>query len=780
VYSYGYDDETGGLLLNTSPMMFSKEPRPVYSRELDILGFDKYWQYDKNDVVPYMWSESNCYWYRGRLVAKVKGGGVYTAPILDFLEKPEPDGSKLQYVDIPAMVAKNRELLTVIEQSTVKRIFDIYKRYKSRLDVFHVAFSGGKDSIVLLDLVKKALPRNAFVVVFGDTGMEFPDTYETVEKTRLQCEVEGIAFYIAKSHLDTKKSWKAFGPPAQVLRWCCSVHKSTPQTLKLREILGKNDFIGMDYVGVRAHESLRRGEYEYENFGKKQRGQHSHNPILEWTSAEIWLYIYANNLEVNAAYTKGNSRAGCLFCPMSGGKSDWLRRACYEKEVDEYIALIKESNGRDAGKIKDLDSHITNGGWIARKNGRDLKDNTVRLVETFDNGLLKISVTAPLSDWRVWMKTLGDFISDDRGYHVQFDGEEISFQVTDIPDINGYVIVVKERKDLPLFSKLFKQVFRKAAHCINCGVCEANCRNGCISFVGGLKITGCIHCQACHDIDDGCLAFHSVRQPQGEGKQKMSINSFADHAPKPEWLRDFFKSPETFLAEHTLGPMMISMFRRFLRDAGMLDKIGREESPSRLAFQSKRFGWESATVNGVMLLNLVRSNPQIAWYVEKLNVEIEYPRKTVEQLLAADGVSEKDAKSIVKAFKRLVETSLGTNLRFGYVSGNGDKIETLSRTQCVVTEPLVVLYGLFKFSEACGDYRQFNLGRLLDFTVNSNGISPAQVFGIERDRLREMLEGLAANHPDFITVSFTHDLEKISLSENQSSANVLTLIFGEK
>jgi phosphoadenosine phosphosulfate reductase len=161
-------------------------------------------------------------------------------------------------------------------------------------------------------------------------------------------------------------------------------------------------------------------------------------------------------------------------------------------------------------------------------------------------------------------------------------------------------------------------------------------------------------------------------------------------------------------------------------------------------------------------------------------VEIEYPRKTVEQLLAADGVSEKDAKSIVKAFKRLVETSLGTNLRFGYVSGNGDKIETLSRTQCVVTEPLVVLYGLFKFSEACGDYRQFNLGRLLDFTVNSNGISPAQVFGIERDRLREMLEGLAANHPDFITVSFTHDLEKISLSENQSSANVLTLIFGEK
>ena len=34
----------------------------------------------------------------------------------------------------------------------------------------------------LLDLVKKALPKGSFVVVFGDTGMEFPDTYDVIEK----------------------------------------------------------------------------------------------------------------------------------------------------------------------------------------------------------------------------------------------------------------------------------------------------------------------------------------------------------------------------------------------------------------------------------------------------------------------------------------------------------------------------------------------------------------------------------------------------------------------
>ena len=109
-----------------------------------------------------------------------------------------------------------------------------------------------------------------------------------------------------------------------MLRWCCSVHKSTPQTLKLREVTGKNDFIGLDFVGVRAQESVARSTYKYENYGAKQKGQFSHNSILEWTSAEIWIYIYANDVLINETYKKGNGRAGCLFCPMSGGTSDYL------------------------------------------------------------------------------------------------------------------------------------------------------------------------------------------------------------------------------------------------------------------------------------------------------------------------------------------------------------------------------------------------------------------------------------------------------------------------
>lgn len=65
MYTYSYDEETGGILLNTTPTVFSKEPRPVYADELNLLGFDKYWNYVNQSDTPYMWAESAQYIYRG-------------------------------------------------------------------------------------------------------------------------------------------------------------------------------------------------------------------------------------------------------------------------------------------------------------------------------------------------------------------------------------------------------------------------------------------------------------------------------------------------------------------------------------------------------------------------------------------------------------------------------------------------------------------------------------------------------------------------------------------
>ena len=80
MYSYTWDEETGGLLLNSSELKLSKEPRPVYSQELDLLGLNQYWDYDKKDTVPIMWAEANNYIYRGKLVAQTKGGAPFRKP----------------------------------------------------------------------------------------------------------------------------------------------------------------------------------------------------------------------------------------------------------------------------------------------------------------------------------------------------------------------------------------------------------------------------------------------------------------------------------------------------------------------------------------------------------------------------------------------------------------------------------------------------------------------------------------------------------------------------
>lgn len=777
MYSYTYDKKTGGILLNSSPTGFSKEPRPVYAPELDVLGFDKYWMYDKQIDRPYMWAEANNYYYRGKHVAKLKGGNIYNAPKIiipngndDKPVMPEPEGISLRPVDIETMVEANREMLEIIEQTTVKKILAVYTKYKDKLDCFHVAFSGGKDSFVLLDLVKKALPKGSFVVVFGDTGMEFPDTYEAIKKAKQQCAEDEIPFYIAKS-MDPKESWKMFGPPSRVLRWCCSVHKSTPQTLKLREVTGKNDFIGLDFVGVRAQESVARRTYKYENYSAKQKGQFSHNSILEWTSAEIWLYIYAQDLLINETYKKGNGRAGCLFCPMSGGTSDYLRRKSYPAEIDSYIDLIKNTYDGDKRKKSNIESYILNGGWNARKNGRELSNNIFRCIEKITNGMLTIIIAEPDSDWLEWIKTLGDVSGGNGDYSVQFDGEYIHFSVKATK--NGYIVSIPEvvLKERPTFGKMFRQVFRKASYCKGCRVCETNCRNGCISFADGkVKINKCIRCHECHAIDSGCLLFHSLRHPQGGGNSMKSLNSFADHAPKSEWLRSFFELKEAFFSEHTLGPMMFDMFRRFLRDASLNEK----NHFTSFAELISQIGWETDTAQGLILINLVAENPQLEWYASNFDVGRNYARQTVEDMLTAVDVKPKDAKSIAKSYKRLVETPLGTSLHWGFVTDEGD----LVRTKCSVSDPRVVLYGLFKFAENCKDYKEFTLATLLNDSIERDGISPTRIFGLDRDNMTPLLLGLSEKYPGFITAPFTYDLENITLAEDKSSQDVLDLFKG--
>ena len=570
MYSYSYDVETGGILLNSSPLLFSKEPRPVYYKELDILGLDKYWNYEKNDSYPYMWAEANNYFYRGRKVAQTKGGSCYTAPEITILEEPEPNKQPLRFVDVPAMVARNQELLEGLVQETIKKVYNTYQQYQSKVDVFYVAFSGGKDSVVALDIVQRALPHNAFMVLFGDTGMEFPDTYRVIEDVEKYCKSNEISFYRSCSNLSPIETWNKFGPPAQTMRWCCSVHKTSPQIILLRKIMNNPHFRGMAFTGVRGDESASRSEYKDVSLGEKVKGQYSCHPILEWGSAELFTYIYARDLIINEAYKKGNSRAGCLVCPLAASKNMYFKEQSYGKsETGElttttFNKIILDTTSKNLSSDEAVKEFMDIGGWKARRSGKELSIAKNLSIDEFEKGVLTITTYANATDWKEWIKTVGkvSFLTDG-DVEVIFEGHPYKIKQTVENDRTIFTVNIgtNTKRDIYFMSAL-KTIFRKSAYCIGCGVCEANCPHGFISLHDGIVEIDdrCVKCRKCHDIFHGCLLANSMRLPKGE-KKMGSVDRYGNMGIEYDWVRKYMQNTEDFWnSAHGLGTNMVKCF----------------------------------------------------------------------------------------------------------------------------------------------------------------------------------------------------------------------------
>lgn len=809
MYAYEWDSSTGGYILTPMPLAFSKEPRPVYYKELDILGFDKYWDYDKNDSFPYMWAEANNYYYRGRLVAKTKGGSLYTPPELVLIEDPEPEGYPLRFVDIPAMVDKNRQLMEQLVQETIKKIYNTFIEYQDKVDVFYVAFSGGKDSVVALDLVQRALPHNCFKVLFGDTGMEFPDTYETVEKIKQICAEEKIEFLQAKSKLKPENTWQIFGPPAVTIRWCCSVHKTTPQIMQLREVLQKPDFTGMAFTGVRGDESLSRSEYDAISYGGKHSGQYSCHPILEWNTAELFLYIYENGLTFNNAYKKGNTRAGCLVCPMSQGKHDYMKYKNYPDDTDLFINKIITTSGKNFSK-ENYDRFVEQGYWRTRKSGRELNFGHDKHVFEIVKGQNVITVQKKNEYWKEWAKTIGQVTSlGDGEFSIAYEGK--SYAIRTISTQEGgeqftFPNIENSKSDIKFLS-LFKSVIIKSVYCVNCGYCAAECKSGCIDMANGVHISNqCKHCFNCHDIYSHCLRYNSIKNRIGV-KAMTGLDRYYSFGIKENWLRVYFDYEGTSSFWKSDGDGEVpnkkkDAFLNFVKDAGLVDEDkslkGKEYKyikykPNKFAEKMFSLGVDDESMWAYLMCNLVyaEDSEEFRWFIKNIPFSETSTPESIK--LRLDEVMENDKsglgkRNICDALKSfLIKTPFGKQLGLGSVidyeekvSSNGRETITLNyfvRGSWKNPDEKVILYALYKFAEACGNYRQFTLTRLLDTSVESAGISPTQIFGLNRETMEKILNGLTFNYPDLIEARFTLGLDNITLKSDKTANEILNELF---
>lgn len=162
---------------------------------------------------------------------------------------------------------------------------------------YYVAFSGGKDSVVILDLVKKS-------------GVKFDAHYNltTVDPPELVRFIK--AFPDVQIHRPEKTMWqliekKGF-PPTRGIRYCC-------EYLKERGGEGR-----MVMTGIRWAESARRKNSRKMTEHCLKRTNITYlNPIIDWSDQDVWDYIHGNNIPYCDLYDRGFKRLGCLLCPSS-------------------------------------------------------------------------------------------------------------------------------------------------------------------------------------------------------------------------------------------------------------------------------------------------------------------------------------------------------------------------------------------------------------------------------------------------------------------------------
>ena len=209
-------------------------------------------------------------------------------------------------------------------------------------DGFHVAFSGGKDSQVLLELVKMAgVKYHAEMCV---TTVDHPALMKFVRRhypdVKLNRPELNMYDLIRKNRC----------LPLRKMRFCCAT---------LKEQTGAGT---ITLLGVRREESVRRARRnEVEISGYKFSGSldqfniYSETkitcvngkdklmimPILHWTHNDVWTFIRSRNMPYCELYDMGFKRIGCMFCPMAASKEKAIERRMYPGVEKAYKKAIQ-------------------------------------------------------------------------------------------------------------------------------------------------------------------------------------------------------------------------------------------------------------------------------------------------------------------------------------------------------------------------------------------------------------------------------------------------------
>ena len=521
---------------------FTSDARPVFPEERllieIILGKPLAYQ---NDSV---WNGvGNRYYVNGKKlplsISKLKELDV------DSIRKQiEEYKEKNSYDSFNSIISKwtraNQAHFDFISTEAKQFVRDYSKRFiNDDTNAAFISFSGGKDSTVVSDLVRRALANPSIIHIFGNTTLEFPFTYEYIERFR-RANRKTPLLRAENTEQDFFNLCDVFGPPSRSLRWCCTIFKTGFIGEKIRRTFGDERTI-LTFYGIRRNESTSRNNYERSSEGRKISKQRVASPIIDWLDYDVWLYLLTSDIDFNSAYRLGYTRVGCWCCPNNSEWSAFLSSIYMPEQYNRFQKILL-SFAKKMGK-EDPEEYVSSGGWKARQGGAGIELSKNVAIDfkpcATDAKSFNYSLNKPITkelyelfkpfgelNFEMGKTRLGEvYILAPRTktpimkLQGRIGTNELRISILDTPIANRTKTVEIELK--------FKCQITKYQLCAGCHACENLCKQNAIRLIKRgesdsdyqyvIDETKCVHCYECINHFTGGCYMRRVLLPRGKG-----------------------------------------------------------------------------------------------------------------------------------------------------------------------------------------------------------------------------------------------------------------------
>ncbi len=198
-----------------------------------------------------------------------------------------------------------------------------------------LACSFQAEDIVVLDMMLSVNQRARIFAL--DTGRLDPETYDTAEAVRRRYGIEIEWFFPEKETVEklvrTKGSY-SFKQSIENRKECCFIRKVEPLR---RALNGMTAWV----TGLRREQAATRGDLAQFEIDPGNDGIWKVNPIISWTTSQVWDYVKSKDLPYNPLYERGYTQIGCQPCttPVKPGEDPRAGRWRWESPEHKECGL---------------------------------------------------------------------------------------------------------------------------------------------------------------------------------------------------------------------------------------------------------------------------------------------------------------------------------------------------------------------------------------------------------------------------------------------------------